>query len=406
MNWKKITICGGGNGAHALLALLAKGGVGQLTLYLALENEFQHFQGTKESRTPFRLIFKGEESLVSLDSVSITQDPEEAAAADLVILVLPAFAHKDVLDALTPYLQPGTALAALPARGGFEFQASEILHRYDRKGIIVTGFQTLPWACRIKEYAKSVEIYGQKRKVGLATLPPHYAEAVARTFNKLLSPDFVPYNNMLELTLSNQGQIIHPGIMYGAFGDKLGELYHEDEIPLFYLSADERTADLLEAMSREILRVKEVIEDNFSIELGEVILTSQWMLESYGNDIEDKSTLSKMFQTNRSYRSLRVPVKPVDGAYQIDVRSRYLTEDIPYGLLVSKAIAELADVETSRIDEVIGRTSKWIGVQYLINGKLEGKDLVKTRIPQNFGLRSLEEIIELITKNDQIERRR
>ncbi|MCK4590653.1 MAG: NAD/NADP octopine/nopaline dehydrogenase family protein, partial [Candidatus Latescibacteria bacterium] len=297
------------------------------------------------------------------------------------------------------YLQPDTLVAAMPARGGFEFQTAETLRRNNRKDVIIAGFQTLPWACRIKEYAKSVEIYGQKRKVGLATLPSHYAKAVTRTFNELLEPEFVPYNNMLELTLSNQGQIIHPGIMYGAFADKLDESYREDEIPLFYTSADEKTAYLLESMSQEILGAKKAIQNTFKIKLEKITSISQWMLESYAEDIEDKSSLARMFQTNRSYRSLKIPVKSVaDDLYQINVKSRYLIEDIPYGLLVSKAVAELADVDTPKIDEVIKETSKWIGVQYLTNGKLEGKDLAKTRIPQNFGLRSLEAIIETVTK--------
>lgn len=400
MNLKRITVCGGGNGAHALLALLAKSCGYQLSLYLALENELQHFQETKESGTPFRLIFKGEESLVSMDRVSITQDPKEAAVADLIVLVLPAFAHEHTLEALAPYLQSGTVLAALPARGGLEFQASEILRRYDRKGIIIAGFQTLPWTCRIRKYAESVEIYGQKEKVWLATLPCHHVYDVVKTFEDLLRLKFLPYDNMLELTLSNQGQIIHPGIMYGAFVDKLEKLYQRDEIPLFYRSVDEKTADLLERMSHEILLVKESIANSYEVKFDGVISISNWILESYDEDIADKSNLSRMFQSNLGYQAIKAPVRLVnDGLYQIDVKSRYLTEDIPYGLLVSKAIAELADVPTPTIDEVIERASKWVGVQYLINGKLKGKDLVKTRIPQNFGLKSLKAITEMVTKD-------
>ena len=333
-----------------------------------------------------------------MERLFITSNPKEGAEADLVILVVPAFAHKDILSSLAPYLRGGTVLAALPARGGFEFQASTILHENKKEGIVIAGFQTLPWACRIKEYAKSVEIYGQKMRVGVASLPPHYGESISRAFDILLKLEFLAYSNMLELTLNNQGQIIHPGIMCGAFSDKLSRLYREDGIPLFYRSVDENTADLLEAMSREILKVKRAIENILDLKLDAVSSISQWMLESYGDDIEDKSTLFRMFQTNHSYRALRVPVKLVNGLYQIDVRSRYITEDIPYGLLVSKAIAELSGVSTPKIDEVIETVGRWVDVQYLINGKLKGQDLVKTRIPQNFGLDSLEAIAEMLKR--------
>ncbi|HIC95238.1 TPA: hypothetical protein EYP12_01260 [Candidatus Bipolaricaulota bacterium] len=244
-------------------------------------------------------------------------------------------------------------------------------------------------------------------RVGLATLPPCHAAAVAQIFTGLLEPEFIPYNNMLELTLSNQGQIIHPGIMYGAFADKLDESYREDEIPLFYRSVEGKTADLLEAMSREILKIKEIIETNFNIELRGVQPIARWLLESYGEEIEDRTSLAGMFQTNRSYQGLKVPVRPINGErYRIDVRSRYLMEDIPYGLLVSRAIAELAGVSTPRIDEVIEETSGWMGVQYLMDGRLEGRDLAKTRIPQNYGVKSLEALIEMTVGSDEKERRR
>jgi len=412
---KRITICGGGNGAHALLSLLARNCDCPLNLYLPLAGEFQRFQKAKERGRPLRLIFKGREFIVSTEELFVTQDPERAASADLITLVLPSFAHKDILDKIAPYLQPGTLLAAMPARGGFEFQASETLRGSNRKGVIIAGFQTLPWACRIREYAESVEIYGQKRRVGFATLPPCLPESRFSGFLKwleeLLAIDFVPYSNMLELTLSNQGQIIHPGIMYGAFADRLDDVYREDEVPLFYQGVDEKTANLLETMSQEILEIKEAIQSKFNMELKGVISTSQWLLESYAEDIEDKSSLAAMFQTNRSYQGLKVPVKPVgSGLFQMDVRSRYLVEDVPYGLLVSKAIAELAGVETPLIDEVIKETSKWMGVKYLVEGdkrisslksqvlslKLGGNDLAETRIPQNIGLRSLEEIVEMV----------
>jgi len=398
MNWKRITICGGGNAAHALLALLLSDSDSRLNLYLPLEEEFRRFESFKEGMTPFALVLKGEEYSIPMERLFITANPEEAAKADLVILAVPAFAHKDILSSLAPYLREGTVLAALPARGGFEFQASAILHENKKQGIILAGFQTLPWACRIKEYAQSVEIFGQKMRVGVASLPSHYGQSISRAFGGLLKLEFLPYSNMLELTLSNQGQIIHPGIMCGAFSDKLGRLYREDRIPLFYRSVDENTADLLEAMSGEILKVRSAVEKILDLNLDAVTPISRWMLESYGDEIEDRSTLSRMFQTNHSYRALKVPARPVNGLYQIDVRSRYITEDIPYGLLVSKAIAELSGVCTPRIDGVIETAGRWLDAQYLIEGKLKGRHLAETRVPQNFGLEGLEAIAEMLKR--------
>ena len=76
-----------------------------------------------------------------------------------------------------------------------------------------------------------------------------------------------------------------------------------------------------------------------------------------------------------------------------DFQARYLTEDVPYGLVVTKAIAQLAQVDMPIIDEVILTVSKWIGKEYIKGGYLEGKDINDTRIPQNYGINNLEEII-------------
>jgi hypothetical protein len=53
----------------------------------------------------------------------------------------------------------------------------------------------------------------------------------------------------------------------------------------------------------------------------------------------------------------------------------------------------LAKVDTPVIDEVILTISKWIGKEYIKRGYLEGKDIKDTRIPQNYGIDNLENII-------------
>jgi hypothetical protein len=84
-----------------------------------------------------------------------------------------------------------------------------------------------------------------------------------------------------------------------------------------------------------------------------------------------------------------------NGYFLPDFQSRYLTEDVPYGLVVTRAIAQLAEVKMPIIDEVILTASKWMDKEYVVNGYLNGKDIKETRIPQNYGIHSLEELINL-----------
>ena len=86
-------------------------------------------------------------------------------------------------------------------------------------------------------------------------------------------------------------------------------------------------------------------------------------------------------------------MKKANDGYRVDVNTRYLTEDIPFGLLVTKGIASVAGVETPMIDEVIANTSAWIGKEYLIDGKLIGRDMMETRTPQRYKIDSLQGLV-------------
>ena len=48
----------------------------------------------------------------------ITNDPSVAKDADLILLVVPSFAHGEYFEKFAPYMKPGTIVATMPARSG------------------------------------------------------------------------------------------------------------------------------------------------------------------------------------------------------------------------------------------------------------------------------------------------
>ena len=80
------------------------------------------------------------------------------------------------------------------------------------------------------------------------------------------------------------------------------------------------------------------------------------------------------------------------GKYVPDFTYRYITEDVPYGIVVQRAIAEMVGVKTPVIDEIIRWAQKILGVEYLVDGKINGKLAGKTRIPQMYGLHSIDDL--------------
>ena len=396
MNW--ITVCGGGNGAHALVGtILLRAPKNHIRLYLPLEDEKKRFTRMLASRPSFQVQVAGEVHNIRIETgqIRVTQDPEEATRSAIIIMIVPAFAHEAIFSQLAPYLKKENTIAVLPARSGLEYQVQDILGHIGQSGSVLVGFQTLPWACRIGEFGHSVIIYGTKKRVGAACLPANEIRKKTHLFSALLGVDVIPYQSMLELSLANTGQLIHPGIMYGVFGEHLGETFpSEDRIPLFYASVNEAAARVLSRMSDEVIALKETIErQSPGFRMPGVIHLSQWLNEVYDGEILDSSSLTKQFQTNRSYQTLKVPVRKTADGYRVDVNARYLTEDIPFGLLVTKGIASIVGVETPMIDEVIANTSGWIKKEYLIGDKVTGRDVVETRAPQRYKIDSLKELV-------------
>jgi hypothetical protein len=378
MKIETITICGGGNAAHTIIPIIRNNFSGKINLFLPYGNEATHFKK-----------LYGRPDKVSKLAKDVCEE------ADLILMPLPAFAHEPTLLQIAPFLKEEVIIGAIPARSGFEYAALKILKDNKKEKVKIFGMQTLPWACRIKEYASKVDILGKKRSVGMASFPYKITSELASILTQLLDLKIEPLPNMLTVSLANVGQIIHPGIMYGLFKGKEELKYRKEEIPLFYQGVTKEISQTLKTMSDEILLLtKEIKNMDKSIDLDQVLGLKDWLIYSYKDSIVDKSTLQSCFVTNSAYKGLRAPMKKINNDYFLpDFQARYLTEDVPYGLVVTKSIAQLAKVDMPIIDEVILTISKWIGKEYIKGGYLEGKDIKDTRIPQNYGINNLEEII-------------
>jgi len=394
MKIETITICGGGNAAHAMIPIIRNHFSGKLNLFLPFGDEANHFQKLIDEKRLLTATIGNNELYGRPDKVSKFAK-DACKEADLILMPLPAFAHEPTLLQIVPFLKEEAIIGAIPARSGFEYAALKILKDNKKEKVKIFGMQTLPWACRINEYASKVDILGKKRSVGMASFPYKITSELASFLTRLLDLKIEPLPNMLTLSLANVGQIIHPGIMYCLFKGKEELKYRKEEIPLFYQGVTKEISQTLKTMSDEILLLtKEIKNMDKSIDLNQVLGLKDWLIYSYKDSIADKSTLQSCFVTNSAYKGLRAPMKKINNDYFLpDFQARYLTEDVPYGLVVTKSIAQLAKVDMPIIDEVILTISKWIGKEYIKGVYLEGKDIKDTRIPQNYGINNLEEII-------------
>ena len=392
-----LAICGAGNAGHALVVAAARAGGLEVGWLTSSDDTAQQLRDSAAHGVRATGAMSGPEGRVHV----ISADPAEIIpAADLVIITLPAHAHRHILDRIVPHLRRDAVLAFVAARAGLEFEvAKSVPGIAPYGGRRILGLQTLPWLCRVRQPGRLVEVLGVKSRVLAATLPAGSAADLASRMTALLGIPIVATPNFLNLTLGNPGQVIHPGCMYAHFGSVSQPSYGADEIPHFYEALDEKSAELMDSLSSEAVGVARSLEaaSGGRLDLGGVLPIQQWIRMSYAGLIADDTTLASCFRSNRAYQGILAPMREhAPGRFHPDFGHRFLTEDVPFGLVVVRALADLVGTRTPRIDEVIRWAERQMGRQYLEGGQLWGRDVPPLRIPQNYGIRSVEALITAV----------
>lgn len=333
----------------------------------------------------------------------ITDDPAKAAESgvfDVVIMALPSLFHQNYLEALKPYLKPGVIIGAMPGQAGFDLCARHCLGDDFCAASNLFSLETLPWACRIIEYGKVVEVLGTKKEIDVVITTKQGEKSVEparQILQKLMNtslPVLKPASNFLAVTLMSINSVWHPTISYAFYHDK-DIKKPMDEPPLFYYGATPYTGEMLDKVSNEVLETGQFLEQNYpGLDMSTLTHVRDWMLRSYGDDIGDKTNLYTMLITNKGYRGLTHPTTEIEvdakKKYLPNFKYRYFSEDLPCGLLVTRGIAELAGVPTPEMDKVLLWAQENMDKEYLVDGKLCGKDVASTRSPQKYGFNDLD----------------
>ncbi|KAL7537902.1 hypothetical protein ACHAWF_005929 [Thalassiosira exigua] len=331
-----ILLCGGGNAIHVLSAYASAKSDTNVTILSLFPGEADKLRAAIPEEG-IRCINDLGNDVYGKPNAVIDKAEEVPKNVDLVIFALPSFTHEMYLKALKPYLKPGVTIGAMPGEGGFDLCAIHNLGADFCRQSNLFALETLPWACRINEYGKSVEVLGTKKEVEVIVSPKRGTskDSVSKVLHELIGrlPEFDPADNFLAVTLMNINSVWHPTISYGFYRNK-DVAKPMDEPPLFYYGADEYTGDKLAKVSDEVMELKRVLLAKYpTLTLNSLHHVSEWMIRSYGDDIGDKSSIYTMLRTNKGYRGLTHPVKEVDvegnNKYLPNFRYRYFTEDIP-----------------------------------------------------------------------------
>ncbi|XP_041359497.1 opine dehydrogenase-like [Gigantopelta aegis] len=396
-----VLVCGGGNGAHTAAGLSASRENTEsrvLTLFkdeaerwtnMMKENDFT--VQVNDPNTNKCTYIKAKPKIVSKDPAKVVP------GAHLIIFTMPAFAHPTYFEAIRPHLEAGATVVGMPGQPGFEFQCFDIL-KDKAKSCTIMSFESLPWATRILEFGKTVEILGAKESlmgsiIKGKTKPSHDP---LQSMQKIvgLRPVLKQTSNYIEPYLLTKA-IVHPPIMYARWKDWDGKPL--DKEPLFYQGVDEMGAKYLSGVADELMETAKAFQKkNPKLDMSHVIHLTDWYRQDYAKDIKDKTNLKTCLHTNAAYDGLVHPMIEKDGKFMPNFKYRYLVEDVPNGLVVTKGLALIAGVKTPYTDEVLLWCQKTMGKEYMVDGQLKGKDIKDSRCPQRYGYNTIDDLVSIL----------
>jgi NAD/NADP octopine/nopaline dehydrogenase-like protein len=397
----RVLICGTGSGAHALAAVASTNPGFEVRVLTLSADRAQRWTEIMQTERLTMTVRNGKDMRAwNANTFTVTDQPEQAArGCALIVFAVPAFRHWKYLSSLEPYIEDGCVIVGLPGQNGFEFDVRNALGPR-LKNCIVMNFDSLPWICRVTEFGRAARISATKDKL-VGALQGDLTRAKLKdppgALRSLLgeTPELTVSGHLLGITLRSLNAYSHPPIMYSRWKDWDGKAL--DRAPLFYQDIDEETAELLGKISEEVVATsKRIMEHYPRVDLSQVIPMYDWDIGCYGNDIKDKTNLMTALRTNPGYAGITHPmIQTENGKYVPDFNHRFLAEDVPFGLVVIRGIAEIAGMPTPCMDKVLAWCQDKLGKEYLVGSSLTGKDLSTTRCPQKYGFTTMADILGL-----------
>jgi opine dehydrogenase len=272
--------------------------------------------------------------------------------APVVMVVVPGNAHGAVAEALAPSVSDGQVIVLHPggAGGALEFAAT-----FARLGV-----RARPLLAEVESFTYGSKTVGPARtQINTIKLRNRVAALPARDTGAVLAalrddfPQFVPARTVLETSLNHMNAMLHVATMVmnagwieATKGDF--EFYRDGLSPA--------VARMIEAVDAERIAV--------STALGAGALPlREWIKETYG--VEGPTLYETMQTLNATvYKTSKAPAS---------LASRYLTEDVPTGLVPIAALGAAAGAAVPLIRLLVDLASRIHGVDYWESGRTLAK---------------------------------
>ena len=352
---RDLTILGGGNTAFAAAANLSLRGF-RVTLC-----EHPSFSWTLD---PI-----GDSGIIGLEGVAgrgeaeihrLTTDFSEGLQNDLLLTIVPAYAHKPFAEACRPHLREGHILVLLPGTLGTLEVANILgLDQVGHSQVTLAETDTAPYVCR-KVAPDAAHIWGVVASLGVGVLPSSESNRVAGLLSDIFTIDGLGparpvtgasesrtavslYSNVLECGLSAMNPVVHPpGVLMNA-----GRVeYSKGDFFFYEEGVTPAVCQVIYALDAE----RRAIGGALGLDLTPV--DQAFHEAGFG----PKGDLWSTINGSRMLTQLCAP-----GAMD----TRWLTEDVPYGIAAWGSLADQLGVSASLMHSLVKLASAALGEDFL-----------------------------------------
>lgn len=319
----KVAVLGGGNGAHAMAADLSLRG---FEVHMCEDPRFagkmQKVFDTKEIKLVGAI---GNETV----PIAMVTTDLEAAIADVkyIIVAVPAFAHKTYAEKLAPIIRPGQIVFVTPGTFGSLIFWKAFKEAGKTGDVVVAETSTLPYAARMSGEGE-ITVMNRFNPLGVGVMPASRTDEIVPQLSQFF-PGLQPKESVVACGLTSMNPHLHvPAVVMNA-----GRIeYAKGE---FYCYK--------EGFTPCVARATQLV-DNERIAMMEK-LGYQWNLLAYDvrQDIQTDDLMVAVAQ-HPSITKIKGPS---------DLKNRYFTEDIPFGLAIWAKLAKHIGVPTPMMDSMI-----------------------------------------------------
>jgi len=361
MKKSKVAILGAGNGGQGLAAYFSIKGC-EVRIFDFLEEPIKILKDKGE------IILEGAEEGIGKISVASNNIEEVVDGTDIIMVVNPSIYHRKIAEECAPYIKDGQIIFLHPSSVFGAFAFKKALEDFGcHKKVTIAESNTLLFACRAVETGR-VNVGGKKDRLLVAAFPACDKNKIYDIISPIIE-EIELCETVIETSMDSTNAMVHPlpTVMNASWVES------GNKFKYYYDGIGETVGQFIEGMDRERIAIGEKL----GLTLGKDLFSLFMEYEAEYN--VKKDTISQVVKSVEAYSDIYA---------SSSVKTRYIYEDVPMGLVPFIAIGELLDIAVDKMKLTVKLCEEMLN-ENLSTGK-------NCRSLENLGLEgmSAEQIVE------------